>query len=128
MNAEDIEQSYRHYILCLNRRDWGSLKDFIHEDVRHNGRPLGLSGYAEMLESNVRDIPDLRFDVGILAVDPPWVAARLVFDCTPTETFLDLPVNGRKIAFAENVFYEYLDGKIWDVRSVIDKAAIEAQL
>jgi predicted ester cyclase len=52
----------------------------------------------------------------------------LNFDCTPKDTFLGLHVNGRRISFAENVIYEFLGGKIREVWSVIDKAAIEAQL
>lgn len=128
MNADDIVQSYRDYIACLNRRDWSGLSDFVHDDVRHNGRLLGLSGYVELLQANVRDIPDLRFNIGNLVANSPWIAARLLFDCTPTDTFMGLPVDGRKVAFAEHAFYEHRDGKIWDVRSVIDKAAIEAQL
>jgi predicted ester cyclase len=56
------------------------------------------------------------------------LAARLAFDCTPKGEFLGLPVNGRRVAFTENVFYEFRDGKIAQVWSVIDKAAIEAQL
>jgi predicted ester cyclase len=32
------------------------------------------------------------------------------------------------IQFAENVFYEFRDGKIKEVWSVIDKASIERQL
>jgi predicted ester cyclase len=37
-------------------------------------------------------------------------------------------VNGCKISFAENVFYAFKDGRIGEVWSVIDKAAIEKQL
>jgi predicted ester cyclase len=32
------------------------------------------------------------------------------------------------VAFSENVFYTFVDGKIAQVWSVIDKAAIERQL
>jgi predicted ester cyclase len=32
------------------------------------------------------------------------------------------------VAFCENAFYRFQDGKIRDVRSVIDEPAIEAQL
>jgi len=39
-----------------------------------------------------------------------------------------LPVNGKKIQFTENVFYEFLDGQIANVWSIIDKAAIVSQL
>lgn len=128
MNAEETEQSYRDYIACLNDRDWYGLHRFVHEDARHNGRLLGLSGYLAMLQGNVRDITDLSFEIGQLIASPCRIAARLLFDCTPAGIFMDLPVNGRKVAFAEHAFYEYYDDKIWDVRSVIDKAAIEAQL
>lgn len=128
MTGEDIAQAYRDYIACLNHRDWSGLSNFVHDEVRHNGRLLGLSGYRDLLETDVRDIPDLRFEIGTLVADLPRIAVRLLFDCTPTGVFMGLPVNGRRVAFAEHVFYEYRDGKIWDVKSVIDTAAIEAQL
>ncbi|MEM5403734.1 ester cyclase [Paraburkholderia unamae] len=128
MDAQQLSTLYRRYIDCLNRRDWASLGDFVAQDAIHNGRPLGLAGYRAMLEQDVRDIPDLRFDIELLAAEPPLVASRLRFDCTPRHVFLGLPVDGRRIAFSENVFYAWRDGKIAQVWSVIDKAAIEAQL
>ena len=39
-----------------------------------------------------------------------------------------LPVNGKRVSFCENVFYEFRDERIVAVWSIIDKAAIEAQL
>jgi len=39
-----------------------------------------------------------------------------------------LAVYGRKVVFTENVFYRFRQGKIVAVWSVVDKAAIEAQL
>jgi len=128
MHDAGLAALYRDYIACLNRRDWPALGSLVQDDVVHNGRPLGLSGYHAMLEQNVRDIPDLHFDVQLLVADPPCVASRLAFDCTPRATFMGLAVNGRRVSFAENVFYQYRDGKIAEVWSVIDKAAIEAQL
>lgn len=124
----DLSRLYRAYIACLNDRDWPRLEEFVHDDVSYNGRRIGLGGYRAMLERDVREIPDLRFNVALLMADPPHVASRLRFDCTPTGTFLDLPVNGRRVSFAENVFYEYRAAKIVQVWSVIDKAAVEAQL
>jgi len=38
------------------------------------------------------------------------------------------PVNGKRVSFTENVFYEFRDGRIEEVWSVIDKAAIASQL
>ena len=128
MAREELADIYRDYIACLNRQDWAALGQFVHDDVAHNGRPLGLSGYRAMLEQDFRDIPDLRFNIELLISEPPRIAARLTFDCTPAGTFLGLAVNGRRVSFCENVFYEFRDGKIRQVWSIIDKAAIEAQL
>jgi len=81
-----------------------------------------------MLINDFETIPDLSFKIGLLACDPPFIAARLEFDCAPKSMFLGLPINGRRISFAENVFYEFRDLQIVSVWSVIDKTAIEAQL
>ena len=119
---------YRAYIDCLNRQDWDELVHYVDDEVEHNGRPLKLSGYRGMLVRDFEDIPDLRFNIQLLASSPPLVAARLAFRCSPKGLFLGLNVNGRTVSFAENVFYEFKLSKIASVWSVIDKAAIEAQL
>jgi predicted ester cyclase len=123
-----LADRYRGYIACLNEQDWANLGNFVHEEVRYNGKHIGLSGYREMLEGDFRAIPDLFFDIQLLICEPPGVASRLQFDCIPKGELFGLPVNGRRVQFAENVFYEFLDGKIESVWSVIDRAAIEAQL
>jgi predicted ester cyclase len=128
MGKVDLERAYRDYIVCLNNRDWATLGKFVHQDVHHNGRALGIRGYRSMLEDSYEQIPDLRFEVEILVADPPRVASRLRFDVTPKADFLDLPVNGQRVTFSENVFYEFRDGRIQNVWSVLDKVAIEAQL
>jgi predicted ester cyclase len=119
---------YRNYIACLNRQDWPRLAQFVDDDVIRNGRRIGLSGYRDMLRRDFDDIPDLRFDIAMLVSDPPHVAARLSFDCAPRGMFLGLDVGGRRVSFTENVFYEFHGEKIREVWSLIDKAAIEAQL
>jgi predicted ester cyclase len=119
---------YRAYIDCLNQQDWAELGRYVDDDVQHNGRTLGLSGYRDMLVDDISTIPDLRFKIAMLVCDPPNVAARLTFDCTPRDEFLGLRIDGRRISFAENVIYTFRDRKIGSVWSIIDKAAIEAQL
>ena len=128
MIRDELADRYRDYIACLNKQDWAALENFVHEDVRYNGKRIGLSGYQEMLEGDFRAIPDLFFDIQLLICEPPNVASRLQFDCIPKGELFGLAVNGRRVQFAENVFYEFLDEKIESVWSVIDKAAIEAQL
>ena len=128
MIKADLSEIYRGYIACLNQQDWSNLGRFVDENVSRNGQQIGLSGYREMLERDFREIPDLHFDIQLLVSDPPYLASRLVFDCTPKGKFLGIRVNGKKVSFTENVFYEFRGEKIVQVWSVIDKAAIEAQL
>jgi predicted ester cyclase len=123
-----LSDRYRDYIACLNRKDWPNLGEFVQHDVRHNGRPFGLAGYRAMLARDFAEIPDLRFNIELLVCEPPLVASRLRFDCRPRGLFLGLPVNGKQVVFAENVFYRFRSGKVEEVWSAIDKAAIEAQL
>jgi predicted ester cyclase len=124
----DLAERYRAYLACLNRRSWDDLGDHVDDRVVHNGETLGLAGYRRMLERDVTEIPDLRFSAQLLVVKPPYVAARLEFYCTPRGRFLGLDVDGRTVAFAENVFYRYRGSRIAEVWSVIDKAGLEARL
>ena len=128
MTNSALSAIYRSYIACLNQQDWPNLGQFVDDNVSRNGKQLGLSGYRRMLETDFREIPDLHFNIQLLIADPPYVASRLTFDCSPKGKFLGLDVNGKRVSFTENVFYEFRAGKIVHVWSVIDKAAIEAQL
>jgi len=124
----DLADIYRDYIACLNKQDWRKLEQFVHDEVYYNGQRIWISGYREMLERNFYEIPDLYFDIQLLISDPPLLASRLGFNCTPQGKFLGLHVNGKRVSFTENVFYEFRREKIEKVWSVIDKAAIESQL
>lgn len=128
MLTRRLEELYRGYIDCLNAQDWDRLGDYVGGDVHYNGKHVGLSGYRAMLERDYREIPDLRFNIDLLVANETHVASVLAFDCSPKGEFLGLAVNGRKIAFSENVFYEFRDGKIVNVRSLLDKLAVEAQI
>ena len=128
MTPSDLAELYRAYIDCLNARDWARLGRFVGDAVVHHPAGRGLATYRAMLERDVAEIPDLRFEIGLLVAEPPHVAARLLFDCTPKGRFLGLPVDGRRVAFAENVIYRFADGRIAEVWSLVDRAAIERQL
>lgn len=128
MTTIDLSNLYRDYIACLNAQNWPALGQFIDDDVHYNDKRIGLSGYREMLENDFSQIPDLHFNIQLLMVDSSYIASRLAFDCTPKGIFLGLPVNGKKVHFTENVFYQCRGQKIERVWSVIDKAAIEGQI
>jgi predicted ester cyclase len=128
MRKTDLAKVYRNYIDCLNRQDWKNLEQFVDDEVQYNGQLIGVAGYQDLLEKDFRQIPDLYFDIRLFVSDGSQIASRLKFNCTPTTKFLGLEVNGKRVSFTENVFYEFRAEKIWKVWSVIDKGAIESQL
>jgi predicted ester cyclase len=128
MTTEELRDRYRGYIDCLNRQDWSHLGDYVADGVQRNGEAVGLVGYRKMLEGDFAAIPDLSFKIDFTVSEPPHVGARLLFDCTPKGELFGLHVDGKRVSFTENVFYRFTDGKIETVWSVIDLAAIEAQL
>jgi predicted ester cyclase len=119
---------YRRYLECLNERRWDDLGQYVCEDVVHDDRPLGLSGYRAMLQADVRAIPDLQFSADLLVTQGEVLACRLVFRCTPELPFLGFSPTGARISFAEHVFYTFREKRIARVWSLIDIQAIAAQL
>jgi predicted ester cyclase len=128
MTKEELREHYLGYLDCLNRQDWRHLGDYVADEVQRNGEALGLAGYRTMLEGDFAAIPDLIFKADFIVSEPPFVGARLIFDCAPKGELFGLPVNGKRVSFTENVFYRFTNGKIETVWSVIDQAAIKAQL
>jgi Predicted ester cyclase len=78
---------YRAYLDCLNQQDLARLGEYVDEAVVHNGRHLGLAGYRAMIEADFRQIPDLRYEPELVVCEPPLLAARLMFNCTPWGSF-----------------------------------------
>ena len=128
MNTEELRAHYRAYIECLNSRALDHLGNYVDEAVDYNGTRISLSGYRSMLEGDYRAIPDLKFNIGLLCSDPPIISSRLDFDCTPKGMLFGLAVNGKRVQFRENVFYEYENNRIRRVWSLIDTAAIAKQI
>lgn len=127
MTPKENSERYLGYINCLNAQDWGRLGEFVDENVEYNGKLVSLSGYRQMLEGDFRAIPDLHFNIDILCSDPPMIASRLKFDCTPIGMLFGIPVNGKRIKFYENVFYEFFNQRIIRVWSIIDLSEIARQ-
>lgn len=128
MGAESIEETYRGYIAALNDRRFDQLSRFVHDEVVRNDRSMSCEAYAAERAEEARAIPDLRYEVDLLVADGDHVAARLLFECTPTGEFLGLPVNGRTVRFAEHVFYRFRECRIEHVWSLLDVEAVRAAL
>ena len=128
MTESALADRYRAYIACLNRQDWEICANSSPTTRGTTADCSGLPAIAPCWSAISRRFPDLEFNIEFLVCEAPFVASRLRFDCRPKGLFLGLAVNGRRVVFAENVFYRFESGKVAEVWSVVDKAAIEAQL
>ena len=118
MIKTDLSDIYRDYIACLNKQDWPNLGQFVHEEVHYNGERIGLSGCREMLEGDFRAIPDLYFDIHLLISEPPRVASRLSFDCTPKGILFGLHVNGKRLRMKIDLFASELRSRFQKSESI----------
>jgi steroid delta-isomerase-like uncharacterized protein len=126
--AAALENRYRAYLNALNERRLDDLAEFVHDELTYNGEPLTRGQYRDLISADIAAVPDLFYDARIIVAADDRVACRIVFDCTPRAAFLGFTPNGERLSFAEHVFYEFRDGRIAAVSSLIDRFSIEAQL
>jgi predicted ester cyclase len=128
--SKSLETIYRNYISAINARS--NLSPFVHPSVTHNGNIMSCAGYMDMIKASFIAAPDLFFTVDKLVTsedgETETIAARICFDVTPISTFLGLEATGRRVQFAEQVFYRLRDGKIDEVWSLIDTNLVKKQL
>jgi predicted ester cyclase len=123
-----LEQVYRSYIAALNDRRLEDLEQFVHDRLTYNDEEWTREKYRELLAADVRNIPDLHYDVRILVAGPGHVACRIWFDCTPQQRFLGIDAGGRRVSFAEHVFYRFRANRIAAVWSLIDVDGVRRQV
>jgi predicted ester cyclase len=128
MTNAELETRYREYLDALNQRRLDDLVHYVHDQLTYNGKSLTRQQYRDMIATDIAAIPDLVFDAHIIVADDHRVACRLVFHCTPRHTFLGFAPNGERLSFTEHVFYHFIDGRIAQVSSLIDRYAIQTQL
>ncbi|MEC3993200.1 ester cyclase [Actinacidiphila sp. DG2A-62] len=126
MPRTELETVYLAYLDALNDRRFADLDRFVHDELTYNDEALTRRSYADMIAADVRAVPDLRFEPRLLLTDGDTVACRLWFDCTPTGRFFGAEPTGRRVAFAEHVFYRFRAGRIAQVWSLIDREAATA--
>ena len=128
MPNTDLAARYRAYLAVLNERRLDDLVHHVADRLTYNGEAMTRQEYRDLLAGDLAAIPGLLYDARLVVADGDRVAARLLFDCTPQGDFLGFTPDGRRLVFAAHVFYRYRDGRIAEVTSLIDRAAVAAQL
>lgn len=124
----DLEARYRAYLGVLNERRLDDLVDHVQDRLTYNDEVITRREYRDMIAADIAAIPDLVFDPHLVVVSGDQVACRLVFRCTPRDTFLGFTPNGEQLSFAEHVFYRFDGERIAAVSSLIDRWSIATQL
>jgi len=118
--TKDLRQIYQTYIRAILSHDISSMDEFVLEDVVHNGKQLGLHGYKELLLQNIIE-NDIHIEIKRLVADDSHVAAVLIFTTGPsTKGLVGIDFDGHPFSYAENVIYDFKDGKIAEVHSLFD--------
>ncbi|RYO77695.1 hypothetical protein DL766_002840 [Monosporascus sp. MC13-8B] len=106
------------------------LPIFRHPQVLHNNKALALDNYRQLMQDAITAIPDINFGVHTLIADEEAqrVAVRLEFTGTPVKAIRDIQPTGRPVHFAEHVTYQFREGKIARVWSLVDWVSYREQL
>lgn len=113
------------------------LSSFVHDEVHHNGRRMTCAQYEGLILEAFVAIPNIRFEAEMVVANVASpsegrLACRILFaDCRPRDgkgTRLQGMVAGKDVlTFSEHVFYTFVDGKIADVKSLLDEKAFTDQ-
>jgi len=115
-----LSQIYCSYIKAIRDHDLAKIDEYVSETVVHNDKHLGLQGYKELLCRNIIQT-EVSIEIKRLIADKNHVAAVLIFTTKPsTESLVGIRLDGRPFSYAENVIYDFKDGKIVEVHSLFD--------
>ncbi|RKF84241.1 hypothetical protein GcM1_133001 [Golovinomyces cichoracearum] len=104
------------------------LSKYMQPILLVNNKTFSLSQYEESLLVLINAAPDFKIRVQLLVVEGTTIATRFLVSCTPRSQFKGYPSNGKRIEYAEHVFYHLEGGKISEVSALIDVEAIKRQL
>ncbi|KAF3910927.1 hypothetical protein ABW20_dc0109471 [Dactylellina cionopaga] len=128
--ASSISQIYKNYIQAINDRDWQLLTTIIHSEVTWNHNLYPAEDYIGLITRSTIPAPDLRFNIDVLVADEneQRVAVRLLIRGTPKDEFLGFQPNGKAVEIVEHAFYKFEEGKVREVRTIIDMDGLRQQM
>ncbi|KAK6349994.1 hypothetical protein TWF696_006246 [Orbilia brochopaga] len=132
MAAPPLSEIYAGYIQAINERDWGVLETMLQPQVTWNHTPYTAEEYIGLITRATIPAPDIKFHVDWLLVDEAAqrVAARLLIRGTPRDEFLGIKPKGTggEVEIVEHAFYAFVEGRVAEVRTVIDMDGLREQM
>ncbi|EJD45477.1 hypothetical protein AURDEDRAFT_165339 [Auricularia subglabra TFB-10046 SS5] len=108
-----LESTYRAYLKAIDAKDWAAVACYAQPTVTHNGRTFTNTEYALMVKETSSPYKGILFVPEKLVCNDAagQVACRIRFD----------PHTWDGPAY-EHVFYDFVDGKISNVVSMIENS------
>jgi steroid delta-isomerase-like uncharacterized protein len=122
----------------LNRGNWEEWSDTFAEDVvvhapklpapRGNESYDGRAGLGRLFDHLREAYSDFHVEIQDLFGEGDRIAVRFTISGTNTGDWFGLPATGRSVSFDEVSLYRIVDGKIREVRLIMDTMEIGRQL
>lgn len=105
MSIQQNRAMYRRYLDRCNAHDFGSLGEFVAENVRVNGQAQGLDVPLQTLADVVTAFPDYHWGLNQLLAEGEWLSARFTDSGTHHGSFLGFAPTGRSVTALEFATY-----------------------
>lgn len=126
-----LEDRARAFFDSINARTMASeLPKIMHSELWRDGRQFKLNAYLALIDKGISALPDLQFDIleSVADQDTQRIFVRLEHHCTPVKEFAGLVPNGKATKFVEHTIFQFEDGKISRMWSIVDWEAARRRL
>lgn len=121
---EDLVTFYERYLAVCNRHAFAELRDFIHDEIRVNGRITTALQYVDDLRALGLAFPDYCWTLRHTVIEDPWLSVRLQTDGTHVGSWLGRPGTGKRVGTHELAIYRIDGGRIAEVWATADNARL----
>ncbi|KAI6248771.1 hypothetical protein HI914_02953 [Erysiphe necator] len=130
-STSNQKASFLAYIETLNTHKPQTpldLSNFMQPLIVVNNETYTLSEYETSLLNLMNAAPDFHISVQKLIAEGSTIATRFLVTCTPEQLYMGFSPNGKRIEYAEHVFYRFCGKKCCEISALIDIKAVESQL
>jgi predicted ester cyclase len=107
-STPSLAEIYHSYLSAITSRNWLLVSTFAHPTLTHNNTPYTNETYAQMIDSSSAPYKDIKF-----------IPERLVVDDEKGEVACRIRFEWEGEPFWEHVFYQFEEGKIREVWSIV---------
>ena len=120
MSAEENKALIRRYYEEINKGNVAIDDEIMVEGVVYNGDQIGREGMKQFSTMLRTAFPDFRIDLEEMVAERDMVVTYFTFSGTHQEDFMGIPPTGRSFRSKGMDLYRLVEGKIVEIRDVVD--------